>query len=65
MANFIRLEGTKQYLNLDFVTMVTEYDDDSVVVEVIDRKENTMLMGNDAKNLLSALYTEIRTRRPS
>jgi len=55
MAKFIRLKESKAFLNLEYVSLVTEQEDGSVAVEIIDQDKTQVFSGNDAANILAAL----------
>jgi hypothetical protein len=59
MAKFLHLEESKEYLNRDVVSLVTESGDGSIV----DRENDELVTGNDAANLLAWLKMEIKGRR--
>lgn len=63
MAKFVRLEKSKQYLNLDFVSLVTQQDDDSVRIEFADRRQDEVIKASDAENLLLKLKKELEQQQ--
>ena len=63
MANFIELPRLEAFLNLEYVTLVIEQDDGSPEVNIVDQENTQLVEGDDAKNLLSCLNTEIKGRR--
>jgi hypothetical protein len=63
MPQFIRLEKSKQFLNLDHVSLVSEQGDGTVIVGIIDRESDEVIGGNDAMNLLARLKMDVKGRR--
>ena len=61
MANVYRLSSSKQYLNLDFVSLITEQEDGSVVVvAIVDQANEQVIEGDDAKYRLNRVAEEVR-----
>jgi hypothetical protein len=58
MAKFIRLEESKAFLNLEYVSLVTEQAGGGVAVNIIDQDHTQVVSGDDAHNLLAALKME-------
>ena len=63
MAKFIRLEESKAFLNLEYVTLVTEQQDGSVAVDILDQEHSQFIRDNDATNLLAFLNMEVKGNR--
>ena len=63
MAKFIWLEESKAFLNLEYVTLVTEQQDGSVAVDILDQDNSQFIRDNDATNLLAFLHMEVKGKR--
>ena len=63
MAKFIHLEGSKAFLNLNYVSLVTQLEEDKVAVSIIDRQKEEVIEGSDATNLLALLTMKAKVKR--
>src|SRR4029434_5931275 len=60
LSKFIYLEEAKQFLNLEYVTLVTEQEGGRILaVNIIDQDKSQVVIDNDAHNLLAALKMEV------
>ena len=55
MPKFIHLEVSKQFLNLNYVSLVTQLEKDKVAISIIDRQKEEVIEGSDATHLLAML----------
>jgi hypothetical protein len=63
MATFIHLEVSKQFLNLNYVSLVTQLEGDKVAISIIDRQKEEVIEGSDATNLLAMLTMKAKGKR--
>ena len=58
MAKFIHLEVSKQFLNLNYVSLVTQLEGDKVAISIIDRQKEEVIEGSDCNQSLSHAHNE-------